>query len=57
MSRRDAYAHVVGETKYWDYRECCWVPYDATREENVVPAQLSADEVEADEVTAVETPL
>lgn len=48
----------MGETKkYWDYNECGWTPYDAAVGEALVPAQASADEVDADEVTAVETPL
>lgn len=57
MSRRGAYAVPVGDNKYWDYRECCWVRYDAVGDEAVVPVQLSADEVDSDEVTAVEAPL
>ena len=57
MSRRGAYADRVGKNKYWDYLECCWVRYDAAGDEAVVPAQLSVDEVDSDEVTAVETPL
>ena len=57
MSRRSAYPDAMGDNKYWDYRECGWVPYDAASEAPVVPAQLMADDVDADEVTAVETPL
>lgn len=57
MTPQDTYAQIVGENKYWDHLECCWVKYDAAGDETVVPAQLSADEVDTEEVTAVETPL
>lgn len=46
---------VAEKPKYWDHNECCWVSYDAALED--IPEQLTADQVDAEEVTAVETPL
>ena len=53
---KSRHAERVGDTKkYWDYRECCWVPYDAGLDEAVVPARVVADHADADDATAVET--
>jgi len=53
---KSRHAECVGDTKkYWDYRECCWVPYDAGLEEAVVPARVAAEHADADDATAVET--
>lgn len=56
---KSRHADRVGETpgKYWDHNECRWVHYEAVRDEPLVPAQLSVDQLDTDEVTAVETPL
>jgi hypothetical protein len=51
---KSRHAERVGDNKYWDYQECCWVRYDAALPDPSVPAQPSREQADADGATEVE---
>lgn len=43
--------------KYWDYNECRWVACPTPADEIAVPAQQDTEPAEADDQTAVVSPI